>query len=141
MTESSSQESISFGALKVLLEKAQQKPLDPDGTKTIDGFEWRVLRLLLPIAPSERREALPGIAPSILMAAVYYRSKGAVEAHEVIKLRDGDANALIAPAVVLAAAEGFTSDAMKVFRRSKHIDYLSPTHWPKTWPKSGAPEG
>jgi hypothetical protein len=38
--------------------------------------------------------------------------------------------------VMLAAADGFSAEAMKVFRRSKRIDYISETHWP-----NGCPEG
>jgi hypothetical protein len=53
-----------------------------------------------------------------------------VDAKEVIRLRDGTKGAIISGSVVLAAPDGFSAEAMKVFRRSKRLDYLSETHWP-----------
>lgn len=135
---SDGQESIGFETLKSLLEKAQQKPLKPEETEVIDGVEWRVLRLTIP--GSREHPYLPGVITSLL-ASVSYRPKGLVEAKDVVRFRDGGKGAIIAWSKVLAAEDGFTEEAMKVFRRSKRMDYVSETHWPNDWPKAKTAAG
>ena len=73
------------------------------------------------------------------MASVRYRPKGLVEAKDVIRFRDGARGGVITPSRVLAAGDGFSEEAMKVFQRSKHRDYLSEAHWPNDWPKAQDP--
>lgn len=129
------QESIGFAAVKALVEKAQQRPLDPVKTEKINGVEWRVLRLQI---ATERPETLPKSDRPVsvfLLASVYYRPKGPVDGKKIIGLRERNKRALLSQGIVFAAADGFTSDALQVFRRSKSIDYLSETHWPKDWPQ------
>ena len=134
------EESIGFETLKSLLENTQQKPLEQHKTERIDGVTWWVLDLMILGA----RSPIPGFVPDVpvhLLASVSYRPKGVVDAKEVIGFRDGTKGALIAWSAVLAAADGFSDEAMKVFRRSKRIDYISETHWPKAWPKGTVSSG
>jgi hypothetical protein len=79
MTESSGQESIDFTALKLLLEKRQQKPLDQPETEMLDGVEWTVLHAGLPYAQQERPADVPGTAPVLVLATIYYRPLGTVD--------------------------------------------------------------
>jgi len=134
------QESIEFETLKSLLENTQQKPLDQHKTERIDGVTWWVLDLMIPGA----RSPIPGFVPDVpvhQLASVSYRPKGLVDAKEVIGFRDRTKGAMVAWSGVLAASDGFTEEAMKVFRRSKRIDYISETHWPKDWPRGTASSG
>ena len=50
--------------------------------------------------------------------------KGLVNAKETIWSRDGTKGAIISRSAVLAAGDGFRAEAMKVFRRSKRLDYF-----------------
>jgi hypothetical protein len=131
------QESIGFETLKSLLANTQQKPLEQHRTERIDGVTWWVLDLMIP----EARSPIPGFVPDVpvhQLASVSYRPKGVVDAKEVIGFRDRTKGVMVAWSGVLAASDGFTEEAMKVFRRSKRIDYISETHWPKDWPRGPA---
>jgi hypothetical protein len=126
------QESISFEALKALVERAQAKPLKNPRTENVGRVEWRVLNVEIP-NPGGRSVLGPDI-PVVVVSGIYYRPGGAVTARDVLKLRDKHKRALFGRQTVVAAADGFAEDAMKVFRRSKRIDYVSETHWPNGWP-------
>jgi hypothetical protein len=134
------QECIRFETLKSRLENIQQKPLEQHKTERIHGVTWWVLDLMIPGA----RSPIPGFVPDVpahLLASVSYRPKGLVDAKEVIGFRDGTKGAMLAWSGVLAASDGFTEEAVQVFRRSKCMDYISETHWPKDWPRGTVSSG
>jgi hypothetical protein len=128
-------EAISLAALEVMLAKLLLRPLDTAKTETLHGVEWRVIEVAIPLV--ERPAFLPNTstAPVSLAATVYFRPQGLVDATTVGHFIERNRRALIQRSVVLAAAEGFTSAALRTFRLGKTLDYLSETHWPTAWPR------
>jgi hypothetical protein len=131
----SGHESIRFEALKGLLEKVKQEPLTPSGTETVLGIEWHFFKFGIPLPRRPAYLSQTSSAPVLLIASVYYRPGGLVEANEVAEFVERNRRALFRHSVVLAAADGFTKAALGAFRRGKTLDFLSETHWPRLWPK------
>jgi hypothetical protein len=131
-------ESISFESLKGLLEKVKQEPLTPFGAETVLGFDWHLFKFGIPLPRRPAYLSQTSSAPVFLVASVYYRPGGFVEANEVAEFVERNRRALFRHSVVLAAADGFTKAALAAFRRGKTLDFLSETHWPRLWPKVSA---
>ena len=137
--QDSGREAISFPTLKLLIEKIREEPLAPETTEVILGTKWRVFKFGIPLPRRPAYLDKESAAPVFLVTSVHFSQQGVVEAREVDEFVEKNRRALFRHSVVLASAEGFTAGALAAFRRGKTLDYLSETHWPRLWPKTGAP--